>query len=104
VSVSVSVAASDFHCLALSREGEVYSWGDGDGGSLGHADGGDERAVPSRVESVSRIEITAAGDNQTSAAVDEDGRLLCGVGRSIHTMQRCLLAWATLLTWKLSLS
>jgi len=44
----VSVAASDWHCLALSSEGEVYSWGDGDGGSLGHADGG-ERTVPSRV-------------------------------------------------------
>jgi len=72
----VSVAASDWHCLALSSEGEVYSWGDGDGGSLGHADGG-ERAVPSRVESLRRIESIAAapGDIRTSAAVDEDGRL-----------------------------
>jgi len=70
----VSVAASDRHCLALSREGEVYSWGDGSDGSLGHTDGGD-RAVPSRIESLSRIEIIAAGDNCASAAVDEDGRL-----------------------------
>jgi len=29
----VSVAASCWHCLALSREGEVYSWGDGVFGS-----------------------------------------------------------------------
>ena len=24
------------HCLALSAEGEVYSWGEGDDGKLGH--------------------------------------------------------------------
>jgi len=78
----VSVAASDRHCLALSREGEVYSWGDGDGGSLGHADGGD-RAMPSRIELLSRIERIAAGDNWTSAAVDEVGRLFTwGMGTS----------------------
>jgi len=69
----VSVAASMWYCLALSREGEVYSWGDGFDGSLGHADGA--RAVPSRIESLSRVESIAAGDNCTSAAVDEDGRL-----------------------------
>ena len=70
----VSIAASDEHCLALSAEGEVYSWGDGTGGSLGHADGG-ARAVPSRIESLSRIESIAAGTGLTSAAVDEDGKL-----------------------------
>ena len=70
----VSVATSGDHCLALSTEGEVYSWGDGTGGSLGHADGG-ERAVPSRIESLSRIESIAAGSGLTSAAVDEDGKL-----------------------------
>ena len=26
------------HYMALSREGEVYSWGSGDGGKLGHGD------------------------------------------------------------------
>ena len=26
------------HFMALSREGEVYSWGSGDGGKLGHGD------------------------------------------------------------------
>ena len=70
----VSVAANDSHCLALSREGEVYSWGDGFYGALGHADGG-ERTVPIRIESLSRIESITAGSNRTSAAVDEDGRL-----------------------------
>jgi len=70
----VSVAASMWHCLALSREGEVYSWGDGGFGSLGHTDGG-ERAMPSRIESLNQIESIAAGRHWTSAAVDEGGRL-----------------------------
>jgi len=78
----VSVAASDWHCLALSREGEVYSWCGGTDGSLGHADG-DESAVLSRIESLSQIESIAAGDNCTSAAVDKDGRLFTW-GRAIN--------------------
>jgi len=69
----VSVAASQCHCLALSCEGEVYSWGGGDFGSLGHADSG-ARAVPSRIESLSHVESIAVGFS-TSAAVDADGRL-----------------------------
>jgi len=35
----VSVATGRYHCLALSAEGEVYSWGNGSDGTLGHADG-----------------------------------------------------------------
>jgi len=78
----VSVAASMWHCLALSCEGEVYSWGDGANGALGHGDE-DARAVPSWIESLSRVESIAAGENCTSAAVDEDGRLFT-VGRAIN--------------------
>jgi len=70
----VSVAARDRHCLALSREGEVYSWGDGLFGSLGHSDGG-KRNVPSRIESLSQIESIAAGPCWNSSAVDDHGRL-----------------------------
>ena len=35
----VSVATSGEHCLALCAVGEVYSWGKGGDGALGHADG-----------------------------------------------------------------
>jgi len=70
----VSVATSQNHSLALSADGEVYSWGLGDVGVLGHGDS-DNRAVPSRIESLSRIERIAAGPKLTSAAVDEKGRL-----------------------------
>jgi len=69
----VSVATSGAHCLALSAEGEVYSWGKGEFGSLGQADRG-APAVPSRIETLSHIERVAVGTH-TSAAVDEKGRL-----------------------------
>ena len=32
----VSVHSGGRHCLALSAEGEVFSWGEGDDGKLGH--------------------------------------------------------------------
>jgi len=70
----VSVATSNYHCLALSAEDVVYSWGSGYFGALGHGDEG-ARAVPSRIETLSHIECIAAGPNRTSAAVDEKGRL-----------------------------
>jgi len=70
----VSVASSDFHCLALGADGEVFSWGEGAYGALGHGDDAD-RTVPCRIESLSRIERIAAGTNLTSSAVDENGRL-----------------------------
>ena len=70
----ISVASSDSHCLALGAEGEVFSWGGGAYGALGHGDTG-KRTVPSKIESLRRIERIAAGPRWTSAAVDEDGRL-----------------------------
>jgi len=70
----VSVASGLYHSLALSAEGEVYSWGRGLFGALGHGDVA-ERTAPSKIESLSCIERIAADLNWTSAAVDEDGRL-----------------------------
>jgi len=70
----VSVATSDKHCLALSVDGKVFSWGSGSYGALGHGDDADS-TVPSKIESLRRIERIAAGPRWASAAVDEDGRL-----------------------------
>ena len=70
----VCVASSAYHCLALSAEGEVFSWGNGDDGGLGHGDD-ISRNVPSRIESLSCIEHIAAGPYSKSAAVNVDGSL-----------------------------
>jgi len=70
----VSVASGFRHFLALSAEGEVYSWGDGSCGALGHADGS-ASAGPRRIETLAHIESISAGNEHTSAAVDDRGRL-----------------------------
>jgi len=70
----VSVATSARHCLSLSAVGEVYSWGDGECGELGHAEG-DARTGPRLIETLERVESIAAGFGSTSAAVDDRGRL-----------------------------
>ena len=69
----VSVASGDIHCLALSAVGEVYSWGDGTDGALGHADGS-ASAGPRRIETVAHVESITAG-RFTSAAVNDRGSL-----------------------------
>ena len=69
----VSVASGYRHYLALSAEGEVYSWGNGSDGALGHADRG-AMAGPRRIETLERVENIAAVWI-TSAAVDDRGRL-----------------------------
>jgi len=69
----VSVASGNNHCLALSAEGEVYSWGDGTDGVLGHDDRG-AMTGPRRIETLERVESIAAG-GITIAAVDDRGSL-----------------------------
>jgi len=68
-----SVASSNWHWLALSAEGEVYSWGNGTQGALGHADGS-ARAGPRRIETLAWVESIAASSYK-STAVDDRGRL-----------------------------
>jgi len=69
----VSVASGVRHCLALSAEGEVYSWGNGSDGALGHADGS-AMSGPRRIETLERVKSIAVG-MFTSAAVDDRERL-----------------------------
>lgn len=34
----VAIAAGQTHCIALTKDAGVYSWGNGQGGRLGHGD------------------------------------------------------------------
>lgn len=77
----VAIAAGDYHCLALSDTGDVYSWGLGKAGQLGHGDRASQSA-PKRVDALGGIciEQIAAGENHSLALAD-DGRLF-GFGRA----------------------
>jgi alpha-tubulin suppressor-like RCC1 family protein len=88
----VDVAAGFYHCLALTTEGSIYSWGNGGHGKLGDGDGTDHDVhVPTRIvdalEGVHKAVRVAAGDYH-SMAVTDTGQLLTwgngGYGRLGH--------------------
>jgi alpha-tubulin suppressor-like RCC1 family protein len=68
-----SIAAGDYHSMALDDDGMVWAWGDS--GSAQLADGGTtNRSVPVRVSSLSNVFALAGGGNHT-LALTGDGRV-----------------------------
>lgn len=45
------------HFLALTSDGEVYSWGNGDGGRLGHGDN-NNKEEPTLIASLTGLKVT----------------------------------------------
>lgn len=78
----IAVNSGGKHCLALSAEGEVYSWGEGEDGKLGHGNRSPcDR--PRVVESLRGKEIVAiAAGGAHSACITSGGELFTwGKGR-----------------------
>ena len=73
----VQVAAGDFHSMALTTSGELYTWGNGRRGQLGHG-GKDDEAVPRIVEGVvgGTVVVGMSGGDIHSLAITEEGRVL----------------------------
>ncbi len=74
----VQVACGNRHTLALCEDGEVYSWGSGSHGRLGHTDVMD-RATPTLIKafvvnSEQCVVMVAAGDSH-SMALSKEGRV-----------------------------
>lgn len=71
-----SSKGSDGHTLALSVEGEVFSWGDGDYGKLGHGNSSTQKYPRLIVSGLQGkvVKCISAGYRH-SAAVTEDGEL-----------------------------
>ncbi|KAF3631198.1 Ultraviolet-B receptor UVR8 [Capsicum annuum] len=69
------IACGDSHCLAVTMEGEVQSWGRNQNGQLGLGTTEDS-LVPRKIEAFKEIPVkmVAAGAEHT-AAVSEDGEL-----------------------------
>jgi E3 ubiquitin-protein ligase HERC2 len=60
--------------LALTRSGEVYSWGSCENNSLGHGEGQPKVHRPKKIEVLQGIKIAQISANETSsAAVSEEG-------------------------------
>uniref|UniRef100_A0A8D3E8Y1 Uncharacterized protein n=1 Tax=Scophthalmus maximus TaxID=52904 RepID=A0A8D3E8Y1_SCOMX len=74
---NVAVNSGGKHCLALSSEGEVYSWGEAEDGKLGH---GNRRSTPNSLRGVEVVDIAAGGAH--SACITASGELFTwGKGR-----------------------
>lgn len=56
--VAKAVTGSTGHTLVLLRNGEVYAWGEGEGGQLGHG-GPDDAYSPKRIEGLVGKDIVA---------------------------------------------
>ena len=69
----VAVSAGGFHCLALTADSAVWSWGKGGDGQLGHSDE-QMQLLPKKIETFAgqRVVAVSAGDSH-SLAVTADG-------------------------------
>jgi len=70
----VDVAAGADHSVAVTASGDVYTWGSGYRGQLGHGGTGD-RLTPSEVPGIDNAVISEAGRDQT-LIITETGSLL----------------------------
>ena len=91
------VAAGDGHSVAVTRAGELLTWGLGADGQLGHGDL-DDKELPQLVGSMHAKQVTlvAAGSLHT-LVVAADGIYACGCGEGgalghseIRSMDPCL--------------
>ncbi|XP_061742965.1 probable E3 ubiquitin-protein ligase HERC1 isoform X4 [Nerophis ophidion] len=76
--VVVCVAAGYRHSAAVSEEGELYTWGEGDFGRLGHGDS-NSRNIPTLVKDISNVGEVSCGSSHT-IALSKDGRTVWSFG------------------------
>ncbi|KAI8481810.1 putative E3 ubiquitin-protein ligase herc1, partial [Branchiostoma belcheri] len=71
-----SSKGSDGHTLALTADGEVFSWGDGDYGKLGHGNSSTQK-YPKQIQGAlqGKVVKSISAGYRHSAAVTEDGEL-----------------------------
>ena len=79
--VVVQVAAGDGHSIALTAAGELYTWGGGGCGRLGHGDVEDQ-SVPRAVNGTGALMGMAGGDKH-SLVTTREGRVL-GFGNNAN--------------------
>ena len=76
-----AVAAGEDYSLALSVSGEVYSFGMGGDGRLGHGDEEDQ-LLPKRVEELAEVRAVAAGDAHSMVLTEAGVVYSFGVGEA----------------------
>ncbi|GCC28306.1 hypothetical protein chiPu_0006735 [Chiloscyllium punctatum] len=76
--IVVCVSAGYRHSASVTSDGELYTWGEGDFGRLGHSDS-HSRNLPTLVKDISSVGQVACGSSHT-IAVSQDGRTVWSFG------------------------
>uniref|UniRef100_H0V6J8 HECT-type E3 ubiquitin transferase n=1 Tax=Cavia porcellus TaxID=10141 RepID=H0V6J8_CAVPO len=76
--VVVCVSAGYRHSAAVAEDGELYTWGEGDFGRLGHGDS-NSRNIPTLVKDISNVGEVSCGSSHT-IALSKDGRTVWSFG------------------------
>jgi alpha-tubulin suppressor-like RCC1 family protein len=79
--VVVQVAAGDLHSMALTASGELWAWGKGHRGQLGHG-GKEDLAVPRVVGAIEGAVVGIAGSSSHSLVTTAEGRVLAFGGKA----------------------
>ncbi|XP_057578758.1 probable E3 ubiquitin-protein ligase HERC1 isoform X12 [Hippopotamus amphibius kiboko] len=76
--VVVCVSAGYRHSASVTEDGELYTWGEGDFGRLGHGDS-NSRNIPTLVKDISNVGEVSCGSSHT-IALSKDGRTVWSFG------------------------
>uniref|UniRef100_A0A8C6YER0 HECT-type E3 ubiquitin transferase n=1 Tax=Naja naja TaxID=35670 RepID=A0A8C6YER0_NAJNA len=76
--VVICVSAGYRHSAAVTEDGELYTWGEGDFGRLGHGDS-NSRNIPTLVKDISNVGEVSCGSSHT-IALSKDGRTVWSFG------------------------
>ena len=79
----IALSAAQWHNLALTADGAVWSWGDGDRGRLGHGDQ-QTQLLPKKVEAFAgqRVVALSAGDAHSLALTTDGAVFTWGAGET----------------------
>ncbi|KAL3866609.1 hypothetical protein ACJMK2_043893 [Sinanodonta woodiana] len=72
------ISAGYRHSAAVTKDGELYTWGEGDYGRLGHGDSS-SKSLPTKVKDLSGVGQVACGSSHT-LAVSADGKTVWSFG------------------------
>lgn len=79
VSNVVQVACGDFHVLALTADGEVYSWGNGTDGQLGIGTNSNQ-TTPTLIKAMPKIAKIECGGGHSGFITSDFKLMMCGRG------------------------
>ena len=79
----MAVHSGGKHCLAVTTDGELYTWGEGDDGKLGLGNSGGTVDTPRLIESLrgKKVVDAACGSSHSACILDDGSLYTWGKGR-----------------------